>query len=269
MLSTLKKIRHNSFLRKYNTFWLFFGNIYRLIFSFTGLYFKIKISKFGKFYLHNKFFFSNFENWNSKHNSQFNVAIDLCENKKTIIDVGAHIGLFSLCAAKNSHQKSKIYAFEPAKQNYKFLDNHIKQNNFENKISAYKLLLGNDTKINKLYTEKDVSGKNSILNYNKHFKFFEEVQQTTLDIFCKNNNISPEIIKLDAEGAEIDILKGSVDVLRLNHPIIFLSVHPKILIQKNQTTDELYNLLKNFNYKIFDSNNVETNKFYLDEYICK
>ena len=49
-----------SFLKKYKTFWLTLGNIYRFIFSFSNLYFKVNISKYGKFKLHNKFFFSNF-----------------------------------------------------------------------------------------------------------------------------------------------------------------------------------------------------------------
>ena len=60
-----------------------------------------------------------------------------------------------------------------------------------------------------------------------------------------------------------------MNVLKSYHPIIFLSVHPKILTQKKQTTDELFYLLKNLNYKIFDKNNVEIDKFFLDEYICK
>ena len=82
MILLIKKLRHYSFLKKYKTFWLTLGNIYRFIFSFSNLYFKVNISKYGKFKLHNKFFFSNFENWSDKHNSLFNEAIDLCSKKK-------------------------------------------------------------------------------------------------------------------------------------------------------------------------------------------
>jgi len=269
MISKIKRIRHSTFLKKYKKFWLFFGNIYRFIFSFTNIYFKINISKYGKFYLHNKFLFSNFENWSSNHNSQFNYAIDLCKKKKTIIDVGAHIGLFSLCAARTSTKESKIYAFEPAKLNYSYLKNHIKKNNFENKIISYKQLLGSNINATELFIEDEVSGKNSIINYNQKFKKSEKVEQTTIDLFCEANNLEPEIIKIDAEGAEIDILKGSTNILKCYNPIIFLSVHPKILVQKGQTTEELFCLLKNLDYKIFDKNNLETNKFFLEEYICK
>ena len=269
MISFIKNLRHNSILKKYQKIWLLLGNIYRFLFSYTGLYFKIGISKYGKFYLHNKFLFSNFENWSSKHNSQFDVAIDLCKKKKIIIDIGAHIGLFSLCAARNSEYDSKIFAFEPGRLNYLFLKNHLKKNYFQNKIISYKLLIGNDFKITELFTEDEVSGKNSISNYNQKFKNSEKIQQTTIDFFCKENKIAPEIIKIDAEGAELDILKGSVNILKVYHPIIFLSVHPKILSYKKQTTDDLYNFLRNLNYKVFDKNNMETDKFLLDEYICK
>tara|TARA_B100001093_G_scaffold488005_1_gene524809 strand:- start:524 stop:1333 length:810 start_codon:yes stop_codon:yes gene_type:complete len=269
MISFIKNLRHNSILKRYQKFWLQLGNIYRFLFSYTNLYFKIGISKYGKFYLHNKFLFSNFENWSSKHNSQFDIAIDLCKEKKIIIDVGAHIGLFSLCAARNSENNSKIFAFEPAKLNYSFLENHIKRNNFQNKIISFKLLLGNNYEITELFTEDEVSGKNSISNYNQKFQNSEKIEQTTIDFFCKDKNIIPEIIKIDAEGAELDILKGSINILKSYHPIIFLSVHPKILSYKKQTTDELFNLLKNLNYKVFDKNDMETDEFLLDEYICK
>ena len=269
MISYIKNLRHNSILKKYQKFWLRLGNIYRFLFSYTNLYFKIGISKYGKFYLHNKFLFSNFENWSSKHNAQFDTAIDLCKKKKTIIDVGAHIGLFSLCAARNSEKDSKVFAFEPAKLNYSFLKNHIRKNDFENKIISFKILLGNDFKTTELFTENEVSGKNSTSNYNQKFRNLEKIEQTTIDFFCKDKKIIPEIIKIDAEGAEIDILNGSITVLKSYHPIIFLSVHPKILSYKKQTTEELFDLLKSFNYKIFDKNNLETDKFFLDEYICK
>ena len=146
---------------------------------------------------------------------------------------GAHIGLFTLCAAKNSDINSKIYAFEPGTLNFSFLKNHIEKNDYKNKVIANKLLLGSEYKIAKLYTEDDVSGKNSITNYNQQFKNFEEVKQTTIDLFCKEKNIIPEVIKIDAEGAEIDILSGSLNILKNYHPIIFLSVHPKILTKKN------------------------------------
>ena len=82
MILIIKNLRHNSFLKKYKIFWLTLGNIYRFIFSFSKLHFKVNISKYGKFKLHNKFFFSNFENWSNKHNSLFDEAIDLCGKKK-------------------------------------------------------------------------------------------------------------------------------------------------------------------------------------------
>jgi len=268
MILFVKKLRHSSFLKKYKFFWLTLGNIYRFIFSYSKFYFKVNISKYGEFKLHNKFFFSNFENWSEKHNSLFNEAIDQSSDKKIIIDVGAHIGLFSLCAAKNSKSYSKIYAFEPSQVNYSYFENHIKKNNFENKIKPFKLLLGDTIKILDFFSEKDVSGKNSTVNYS-NFKKIEKVNQTTLDTFCYENQVIPDIIKIDAEGAELDILRGSKVILKKYKPTIYLSVHPKILSYKNQSTDEVYKFLKNFDYRIFDKNFLEIKNLNLDEYLCK
>lgn len=267
MIQFLKEIRHNSFLKRYKKFWLILGNLYRYIFSFSKFYFKVNISKYGKFRLHNKFFFSNFENWSDKHNSLFDKAIDLCYEKKIIIDVGAHIGLFSLCAARNSKTNSKIYAFEPSKINFTYLKNHIEKNNLTLKINPIKLLLGKNNKEIDFYSAKDVSGKNSIVNY-EDFQKIERVKQISLDYFCKKIHIIPDVIKIDAEGAELDILQGSVNILKKYKPVIFLSVHPRILKFKNQSTDEIYKFLINCGYKIFNKYGEETNELKLDEYFC-
>jgi FkbM family methyltransferase len=53
--------------------------------------------------------------------------------------------------------------------------------------------------------------------------------QITLDEFCDSRELKPELIKIDTEGAELNILKGAIEVLRRHKPTIILSVHPRTL----------------------------------------
>ena len=73
------------------------------------------ISGFGPFYLIPEYFFTNFKNWSSGHNSCYDICIDIAQNSKCFIDVGAHIGLVSLSASSVMPINSKIICFEPSK----------------------------------------------------------------------------------------------------------------------------------------------------------
>lgn len=52
-------------------------------------------------------------------------------NEDTIIDVGAHIGIFSIYAAQFC-KAGKIFSFEPLADNFKVLKRHVMMNKFEN-----------------------------------------------------------------------------------------------------------------------------------------
>jgi len=52
-----------------------------------------------------------------------------------------------------------------------------------------------------------------------------EVEAVSLDAFCAGPDKGPDAVKLDVEGAELDVLEGSRQVLRGARPALFLSTH--------------------------------------------
>ncbi len=64
-------------------------------------------------------------------------------------------------------------------------------------------------------------------------------RQITLDNFCKENELNTELIKIETEGAEVGILKGATETLRVHQPTIYLSVHPRHIIELDSTVEEL------------------------------
>ena len=65
------------------------------------------------------------EIWLNKLYDQYGVKI---EKGDTVVDIGAHVGIFSTYAAEQS-QTGKIFSFEPFVENYKRLQFHKKVNN--------------------------------------------------------------------------------------------------------------------------------------------
>jgi len=73
---------------------------------------------------------------------------DISKNS-TIIDIGAHVGLYSILAAMEVG--NIIYAFEPMPDNFKLLSENIKKNKLETKIIPFNVAIAAKKEKRKLY----------------------------------------------------------------------------------------------------------------------
>lgn len=90
------------------------------------------IGPFGPFHLNGRFAFSNFDQWGKGHNSAFEACVKACRNAQCVLDIGAHIGLVSLPASRMVASGGRVFAFEPAAGNLRFLHDHKTLNNLTN-----------------------------------------------------------------------------------------------------------------------------------------
>jgi hypothetical protein len=88
----------------------------------------------------------------------------------------------------------------------------------------------------------------------KNITIKKKIESITVDYFCKENKIKPDLIKVDIEGGEIKMLEGATEVIKKFKPIIFLSYHPIHIEELGFTRKKIFQLLEKFNYKIIDSN---------------
>ena len=133
-----------------------------------------------------------------------------------ILQVGAHHG--------NEYQTLKnicknILMFEPQKNVFEILNKNV--SNDKNIILENKALGSKIGKVN-MYTEKANGGQSSsILKPGLHtvqypgieFNGFEEVEMTTLNEYFSNKNFNYNLITLDVQGYELEVLKGSTNIL--------------------------------------------------------
>lgn len=210
---------------------------------------KVKIGGKYEFFLDSRFAFSNYENWGGKHNIGFEKLLEVSKNKSIVLDIGGHIGLTALPLSRVIKKNGKVYVFEPSNINRFYLNKHLKLNNIHN-VFVYDYLVG-DKKIDNVefYEMKDVSGTQSIINIKTEFKKTYK-QQITLDDFCFKNNIKPEVIKIDIEGAEYLALRGAKKIINMYKPIIILSLHPKHLKMMGEDITYIFKFIQEVNYDI-------------------
>lgn len=148
-----------------------------------------------------------------------------------VLDIGAHMGFFSLSLIQKTQ---RIIAVEPDPVNFRTLSQNAKLNNKFGKIEPYNLALGK--KSGDVYLNRDIygHGRSTIVDSATPFP----CRMQTLDEFLPNMNVERlDLIKIDTEGFELDILKGSIETLKKHRPDLIIAAYH---------TPDQYLLVSNF-----------------------
>lgn len=130
---------------------------------------------------------------------------------ETVIDVGAHYGLYSLLACKLVGEEGVIHAFEPSTRNYPALKRNLLCNRMKN-VKLYRIALGNFNGEAKLYYGKQGARDDSLWPISDQF---EIVRVDKLDNVIKKTSFKKvDLIKIDVEGTELDVLKGAITTIK-------------------------------------------------------
>lgn len=139
-----------------------------------------------------------------------------------IIDIGAHIGVFSLLAAEKV-KKGRVYSIEADEENYRWLKINVESNNLSN-ISTYLLALADYRGTGKLYSGNESWAHSLCKPISENYKI---VTTDTLANFITDNNIHHvDYMKINVEGAEYSILLSTPKSIMKRIKLMFIEFHP-------------------------------------------
>ncbi|MBI1257811.1 MAG: FkbM family methyltransferase [Chloroflexi bacterium] len=169
----------------------------------------------------------------------------------TVFDVGGNVGQISLLAAKRAPQGS-VHVFEPAKDNYQRLLANIEINHFKN-VTPNKNAVSNRKFDLTIYAPRTYNtGAISAYPDAAWETDAETVQAICLDDYVTERQLTRvNVMKIDVEGAEMDVLEGSQQLLRDYRPQVFMEVTASILARANQTPKQVFDFWKALNYSIY------------------
>lgn len=172
----------------------------------------------------------------------------------TVVDVGAHIGTYTLIAAQKTGPTGKVYAFEPLPKNYKLLKKNITVNGYTNVVAINKAVSDKNGSCKLFLSSEDNFGDQRTYDSGDH-RSFVNIQTVTLDSFFKNKDQRVNVLKIDIQGSEVRALKGAVKLLAKNHHIkLFTEFWPKALRSAGSSYKQYLNILKKYRFEIFEIN---------------
>lgn len=171
-------------------------------------------------------------------------------------DVGANIGDTSCITSRFVGEKGYIYAFEPSTDNYKMLCANIQINNIRNMYPS-RIGIGSGNLVAYIYVRDPSNRGADSIALKKGFETCEAVQVKSIDFLMENNELkTPNVIKIDVEGYELEVLRGATDLLKSKQPPILILEHANVN-EERYNGKEIFNFIKEVNssYRIYEFNN--------------
>ena len=135
----------------------------------------------------------------------------------TVLDLGAHHGYFSLLAARHVGKKGKVYAFEPAPENFQVMKKNIELSHLTNVVVVNKAVSDKrDTVQFFLCKPNEVQG--SLYSTFRPGESTITVESIALDEYLEGKPV--DVFKMDIEGGEPSALRGMVETLSRSKDIV-------------------------------------------------
>lgn len=185
-------------------------------------------------------------------------------NYKIFLDIGAALGHVT---SKIAPRFSKCVCFEPSKKNYEELVKNIRDKKLNN-VTSYNYALGSKNESKTFFCSEDNQFDNRF-SKNIEEKFVSDsVQVFRLDDICKDCGISEGcVIKIDVQGYELEVMRGSTKLLEKNC-IIISEFWPWGMHLHNIEPLEYVEFMKSLGYSFFDLRGKLVDEGYLTR-LCK
>ena len=175
----------------------------------------------------------------------------------TFIDIGMNLGQ-TLLKVKCANETIKYIGFEPNPICVNYVSTLIKENNFLN-TEIFPVGIGKETsilKLNLFYHEEVDSAASIIENFRKNSKVVKNINVPIFN-FAEvplEANLQVGFIKIDVEGAELEVLSSLTPTIEKDRPIILIEILPaydKENLDRISRQDKIQEILRRLCYSIY------------------
>lgn len=171
---------------------------------------------------------------------------DLLDEGSVFVDVGAHVGLFSVPATKWVGESGRVIAFEPHPGNYALLSENVESNGLTEGVSIENAAVSNSNDSLKLYLSPFNTGDHQV--YPTSGRKGIDIRCVSLDSYfgCGER---VDVIKMDVQGAEGAAFEGMERVLQENQNVVVIwEFSPAQLEAFGTTAETVLEFLKSLGF---------------------
>jgi FkbM family methyltransferase len=177
--------------------------------------------------------------WNMEEYRAFKADVSAGD---VVLDIGANLGAYSLLLAQWVGPAGRVYAFEPAPETRRGLERHVRLNHCSDRVSISAEAMSASRGFGQ-FRASGLQGDNRLVNSGVAGSI--PVRTTSIDEFCSVHYLAPSLIKIDVEGAELDVLKGASRTIaaRGDALALYVEMHPSVWpsmgVSREQMEEEL------------------------------
>ena len=172
-----------------------------------------------------------------------------------VLDIGAHIGYYTLQFANLVGSTGKVYAFEPEPKNFELLKKNVQINKHDNVVLIQKIV-SDKVGIVEFFISKFDSIGNKLFKSNGEHETKEyaiKIESTTLDEYFKDSKEKIDFIKMDIQGGEGKATLGMKNLLKENKNLkIVQEWWPDGLKQNHTNPEDHLKFLRHMGYKFYE-----------------
>jgi FkbM family methyltransferase len=181
------------------------------------------------------------------------VIQELLKPGMTFVDVGAHVGQYSLLASGLVGSGGAVHSFEPEPETFALLQHNVLINDLRN-VRLLRCALAKSSQDAELYVARpDNIGQTSLRQPNNFSGVRVKVQCRTLDDYDAAHGVDRiHLIKIDVEGAELDVLLGARGILSRNpKPHVIIEFWEEFLQAYGSSCAQVAEFLQGSGYNLF------------------
>jgi FkbM family methyltransferase len=169
--------------------------------------------------------------WNRDEYNAFRGAV---RTGDVVLEAGANVGAYTLLFAQWAGASGRVFAFEPDPIAYAGLQKHIVLNGMTDRVTPVVAAVADGNAANLRFAIGDSSGVSRLVHPGEGHAAnpikTRDVRAVSIDQFCAEYRLKPQVIKVDVEGAEFAVLRGARSTIAGAGPglHLFVEMHPHL-----------------------------------------
>jgi FkbM family methyltransferase len=187
-----------------------------------------------------------------------NLAAKHLDPERDILDIGANIGLLTVFFARAVRPPHKVLALEPAPLARYYLHRNLERNDVESTVIVYDGLAVEKTgpyTLNVIPGKEEYSSQGEIVHPSTLNEKSEAIPAfgEKIDTLVARYGLHPGFVKIDTEGAELFVLRGAIQTLRRERPVLLMELSDRLLASLGCSSEQVFALLRENGYRVVNA----------------